>query len=151
MNGFINNNPCKACGGKCCKGMGCHLSPEDIKTQITYETLKELLQTGNYSIDWWENYEVEGKYPVNGYYLRMRNKDAKIVDPSWGGECALLTEHGCPLKFEERPKGGRMLEAKENSKCVQHYSKKECADDWFKYYVILNQLVTDYYEGKIAV
>lgn len=132
---FKNNFPCKECDGSCCKNMGCHLSPDDdLKQPITYESLDALLKTGNYSIDWWESY-YSGRYDdeVNGYFIRVRNKNAPIVDPSWGGECSLLTETGCLLSFEDRQKGGRLLLADCNGRCKQYYSKKDCADDWFKY------------------
>ena len=143
---FSDNKYCVTCKGECCKTMGCHLSPEDINVAITYEALKELLDTGNYSIDWWEEYELSGIGKVNGYFLRVRNVDGPIVDPSWGGKCKLLTEQGCSLSFNERPKGGRMLLSKKGAldRCYQYYTKKQCADDWAKYYDILSRLVVEY-------
>lgn len=139
---FRNNIFCKECGGKCCKRMSCHLSPDDIKCEITYEALKQLLETGDYSIDWWECYEKEDGDEVDGYFIRVRNKNGGIVDPSWGGECSLLTDGGCSLHFEERPKGGRMLLCKttHDGECISHYPKKDCADDWIIYYEILWKL-----------
>ena len=139
MKDFKNNDYCKKCKGTCCKRMGCHLSPEDINGDITYDKLKRLLDTGNYSIDWWEGEE-------SLYYIRMRNKNANIIDPSWGGECVLLTENGCSLNFENRSKGGRMLLARINEfeKCKDYYSKEDCVHDWQQYSNILKKLFDEF-------
>ena len=138
---YENKELCKKCGGECCKTMGCHLSPEDIKEKITFEALEKMIETGIYSIDWWEGYETPDGQEVNGYFLRMRNVHSNIVDPSWGGRCIMLAEDGCELKYEDRPRGGRLLIPNEEGGCVSQYNKKQCADDWFKYYDILSDLV----------
>lgn len=131
---FQVTEKCSRCKGTCCKTMGCHFSPDDFK-EISFESLKAEIEKGFISIDWWEGAEPE-------YFLRMRNKFQPIVDPSWGGECILLTPNGCPLPFEKRPLGARALEPKSTRQgCVQHYSKKQCKDDWKKYNDILVQLV----------
>ena len=126
------------------------LSPDDIRGEINFENLKKLLDTGKYSIDWWEGYESEKYGCINGYFIRMRNENSPIVDPSWGGTCVLLTDKGCPLTFEERPKGGRMLACKETpwDECICYYTKKDCADDWNKYYELLTKLCSHYRQKK---
>lgn len=131
---FKPTDACTKCKGRCCKNMGCHFAPSDFE-EMSYEYLKKKIEeTGYISIDWWENDEPQ-------YYLRMRHKGAPIVDPSWGGECMLLTETGCSLSFEARPLGATSLEPKCDGKCVVHYSKYECKEDWLKYDDILKQLV----------
>ena len=152
----IENNEdremCKKCGGSCCRNMGCHYSPDDFDN-ITYESLKEKIEEGYISIDWWdgnpfdeedEEYEIfENKY-INALYLRIRNEDADIVDPSWGGRCSLLTDEGCSLSFEERPMGAKALYPNYPYGCEQNYTKHQCAKDWFKYEDILIKLKEEF-------
>ena len=129
---FEPTKRCSTCKGKCCKTMACHFSPDDFE-EISFDYLKERIEEGYISIDWWEAEEPE-------YYLRIRNKYSPIVDPSWGGECMLLTDKGCPLPFEKRPLGARALEPTQGGGCVQHYSKRQCKDDWKKYNDIMTKL-----------
>lgn len=149
MKKMENKQLCKECGGNCCKRMGCHYSPDDFK-EITYESLKKEIEKGFISIDWWDGNPFENGSTDDidrAYYLRIRHKDSEIVDPSWGGECILLTDDGCPLSYEERPKGARLLEPSEYN-CISHYNKRQAAKDWYKYNDILYKLVEDfdYYE-----
>lgn len=149
---FENKEICKKCGGECCKSMGCHFSPDDFLKnggKITFEILKEKIEEGNISIDWWEGNPFNEERDIDrAYFLRMRNKNSKIVDPSWCGECILLKSNGCPLQFEERPKGARFLmcgEDKEgNPMCELEYEKDECVIEWYEYNDILEKLV-DYF------
>lgn len=137
-----NENPvlCSECKGKCCKGMGCHFSPRDFDN-ITYESLNALIERGNISIDWWEG-DVFGKDEQKNrtYYLRMRNKGADVVNPSWGGECILLTDQGCILPFEQRPLGGKSLIPCVGD-CKNKYTKEDCCKEWQPYEFILQKLV----------
>lgn len=145
MTEFLKPEVCAACGGRCCKSMGCHLSPGDVP-EVSAPVLRALLTLGHTSIDYWEG-DVE---PDGGldrvYYLRMRNKGCPVCDPSWGGyECSLLGPTGCPLPFEQRPKGARMLAPYYDDKtrmtnCTQHYTKEDCAREWRKYNHILSKL-----------
>ena len=140
-----NKQLCKECGGRCCKRMGCHYSPDDFE-EITYESLKKEIEKGFISIDWWEGNPFEENKDDDiskAYYLRIRNKDGEIVDPSWGGECILLTDDSCPLSYEERPKGARMLEPDEYG-CISYYNKQQAARDWYKYNDILSKLVEEF-------
>ena len=130
---FEPTEACAKCKGNCCKHMGCHFSPSDFE-EVTYDALAAEIEKGYISIDWWEG-------DRNLYFLRMRNKKAPIVDPSWGGECKLLTDKGCPLPFEKRPLGARSLEPSEDGRCISHYGKYDCAKEWLKYDRILQKLV----------
>lgn len=138
---FNATEACSRCKGACCKNMGCHFAPTDFK-EITFDALKVEIEKGFISIDWWESDEPQ-------YFLRMRHKDADIVDPSWGGECILLTDKGCPLSFEERPLGARSLKPRDNDGgcCMGNYGKEECKNDWLEYDDILKQLV-EYFEDR---
>lgn len=142
---FEVNESCSTCGGRCCKNMACHFSPDDFD-KISFDALKTEIDKGCISIDWWE--ERDGSA---SYYLRMRHVDGPIVDPSWGGRCILLTKTGCPLPFEKRPLGARALKPKEpiprgvygisGGICHSYYSKEQCKNDWKKYEDILIKLL----------
>lgn len=136
---FQDTNICAKCGGKCCKHMACHLAPSDFE-EVTFDSLKTEIERGFISIDWWESDKHQ-------YYLRVRHKGAPIVDPSWGGECMLLTENGCRLPFERRPLGARSLEPRDDGKCVVHYSKEMCKNEWLEYDDILTKLA-NYFSNK---
>ena len=140
-----NKELCSACEGICCKNMGCHYSPDDF-SDLSFEGLKKEIDKGYISIDWWDYLEFEGKEYERGYFLRVRNEYAPIVDPSWEGVCILLTEDGCPLSFEERPKGARLLIPSVN-KCKSLYTKEDSCIDWIKYHDILEKL-HNYYLDK---
>jgi Fe-S-cluster containining protein len=135
-----NKTICSSCGGKCCKNMGCHYSPDDVG-EITIESIQSLLNTGNVSIDWWEG-DVLEKERGQVYYLRVRNVNEGILDPSWGGvPCKLLTKSGCSLSWKNRPKGGRGVIPIEGGNCQTEYSKKQCAIDWYPYQNTLDSVV----------
>lgn len=132
---FKPTEQCRKCEGSCCKHMACHFSPSDFK-EITFESLKKEIEKGFISIDWWEDEKPQ-------YYLRMRHKNEPIVCGSWGGECILLTEKGCPLSFEDRPLGARALKPKDcdDGYCHTYYDKKQCKNDWSIHDSILCELV----------
>lgn len=145
-----NKEICRVCRGLCCKSCGCHFSPDDFK-EITFESLKKEIDKGNISIDWWDGSPfVDNDIGVSSdgieraYYLRMRNQDSPIVDPSWGGQCSLLTDTGCPLSYEERPKGARELIPISEGRCYSNYTKKQACKDWYEYDDILRRLVEIY-------
>lgn len=136
-------NICKSCGGMCCKTMGCHFSPKDFDT-ISVEYLKNMINRGYISIDWWDGDVDELDKYERVYFLRMRNKNGNIVDPSWGGQCILWTEEGCPFDWFHRPMGGKALVPNKNRWCETLYSKENCVRDWRKYWDILNELYEMY-------
>ena len=170
-NNKIKNNEskiCKLCKGKCCKKIGCEISPKDLKDypNITKESIIQLLETGYVSIDC-----CDDNYPK--YFLRMRNKNSKIIDISlpekwinfeknnfdislenvpWFNECIALTENGFRFKFENRPLGGRALKAIFNEKrCSSNYTKKDCAKEWSKYQDILDDIVDTIEYGNLKI
>lgn len=167
-----NKTICSKCKGQCCKQMGCHFSPEDFK-EISFEALKAEIDKGHISIDWWEgnpfeeiNYSFiasidEYDFGISeideddedtierAYFLRAKNVGANIIDASWGGTCSLLTEKGCSLSYNDRPKGGReLIPVEGNKECITNYSKQDCAKEWHTYDDILTQLY-DYYAEEI--
>ena len=144
----VNIELCRKCGGECCKSMGCHISPFDLK-EISVKSIISLIdETECISIDWWEGNPITNQSDGSrAYFLRIKNKNANIIDPSFGGLCSILTDNGCPLSFEYRPKGARDLIPKEIS-CHDRYSKHQCAIDWFEYQNVLIE-VLEYYFSKI--
>ncbi len=143
-----NKEICSICEGTCCKRMGCHFSPNDFK-DLSFEGLKNEIDKGYISIDWWEgNPFCDTRDISHAYFLRIKNVGGNIIDPSWGGRCCLLTDTGCPLSYNERPKGGRELIPKKtiDGDCLITYSKIDCAIEWYKYNDILDKLVDHYNE-----
>lgn len=143
----VNTEICKRCGGSCCKSLGCHISPFDLK-EITFESIISLIdESGCISIDWWEgNPIIDEPDGQRVYFLRIKNQGAKVIDPSFGGICSILTDIGCPLSYEYRPKGARDLIPKEGPTCHDRYSKRQCAIDWYSYQDIMKMIYFYYYE-----
>ena len=143
--GYRNSAPCVRCQGRCCRTMGCSLSPEDMIRALqdrpaTRESVEELLQEGNFAIDSFQS----GGHAF--YYLRMQHKCFTFIGVDAMGECSMLTENGCSLAFEDRPKGGRMLEARENGDCVQHYTQEMMIADWSPYQEILDHIWKEWHD-----
>jgi hypothetical protein len=147
MNNNENKSLCSLCNGKCCQQMGCHLSPEDL-SEISVESITELLKTGNYSIDWWEG-DIFNKDRDRSYYIRTRNVNSSVLDPSWGGKpCVLfVSRKGCSLSWENRPKGGKGVIPQDNFECKTVYSKPDSVRDWYQYQNILDEVVEWYYDS----
>lgn len=131
---------CKKCKGACCKRMGCEISPSQIKglskdnsaEKQNTEIILKVLKTGIISVDWWIAQDRE-------YYLRMRNVDANVIDPSFGGQCMCLSETGCMLEDKFRPMTGLDLCCVERdgkfyadeNQC--RYDKEGCKNEWLEY------------------
>lgn len=146
-NDTLNENriACKKCGGQCCKNMGCHISPNDLK-EITVESIIALMdETNCISLDWYEGHPIDRDNHDPCYFLRIKNVNASMIDPSWGARCGLLDDNGCPLLFQYRPKGGRALQPN-NGECTEGYTKIQCAIDWLPYQKVLSS-VYDHYEA----
>ncbi|NMA66249.1 MAG: hypothetical protein GX957_08430 [Clostridiaceae bacterium] len=141
-----NTELCKACGGKCCKTMGGHYSPDDF-VDLSLSSLIYEIEKGYISIDWWVG-DVMGDDRENTYYLRTRNLGAGVIDPSWGGVCCLLTENGCSLSWEERPYGCRALVPLPNNECRTDYTKEDSCKEWYPYQDTFKKLIRRIRESK---
>lgn len=139
----LDHDTCNKCGGICCKHMGCHFAPTDLK-ELSYEAvLSFMLKSKCVSIDWWEPTEEFGNQRV--YFLRARNKRSDMIDPAWHGECVLFDEDkGCLIEDAYRPKGGLML-IPSDEQCDLKYTKLDCAKDWLEHQDILKEIVEKYY------
>lgn len=143
--GFLTDNICAQCRGRCCKTMGCSLDPEDMiralkGCAVTRENLEQLLQNGQFAID---SFQI-GQRAF--YYLRMKHKCFTFIGVDAMGECISLTDEGCGLLFEDRPKGGRMLEGKEAGGCVQHYTQEMMIADWEPWQDMLKEIWNKWYD-----
>lgn len=159
MDGYKPGTECSECKGKCCKDKGCSLSPEDMLRalgiqdivgsegqkgidSISREALVNLLkdpERGLYTID----YISMPEGPC--YYLRMRHKCYTFIGVDAMGECVALTEKGCLLSEEHRPKGGRYLESHVGGQCTQHYTRDMMSRDWEPYQELLRSIWNEYY------
>lgn len=143
--GFLTGSICAQCQGRCCKTMGCSLAPEDMFRALkdrtpTRENVEDLLQNGKFAID---SFRIAGHAL---YYLRMKHKCFTFIGVDAMGECISLTDAGCSLAFEDRPKGGRMLEGREDGGCEQHYTQEMMIADWEPWQEILKAIWDDWYD-----
>lgn len=138
---------CAACTGRCCEHMGCHISPNELKEISVNAIIRFIEESGCVSIDWWEGDVIPNGDLDKVYYLRMRNRGFRVVDPSHGGRCIALDEEGCLLGFMYRPAGGRGLLPRVDRNCEVLYSKKQCVEEWREYQDILIEVVK-YFSDK---
>lgn len=145
----VKNNEstiCAECKGACCKHMGGFLHPDDIKV-FDENTIREMLDSGRYAIDW-----VEGPSELcdeNVYFIRFRHVNGGDVEPSFGGRCVMLTDEGCSLPFEERAYGCRSLIPNMTLRCGDGaYTKDLVVKDWDvpEYQQILKKFVDERYD-----
>lgn len=130
-----NNETCSKCAGACCKNMGCHISPNDLK-EVTKDSIMKLLSSDVVSIDRWEDDD-----PI--YYLRIRNSNSKIIDYSWGGRCSILADNGCLLEYKYRPRGARELVPHTSHLCNGRYNKWDCVQEWKQFQKILKKVLKE--------
>ena len=156
MDGFQPGEECIICQGKCCREHGCVLAPCDLfralrgagipcrmgdeEGQITRETLLAFLQRE-------ENLFAIDRMHGGLYFLRMRHKCYNFIGVDAMGECVALTEKGCSLAYEERPKGGRYLKSSPDFHCAQQYTAEMMAEDWAPFQELL-QSIWEEYEPK---
>ena len=74
----------------------------------------------------------------------MRHKCFTFIGVDAMGECEALTDTGCRLSYEDRPKGGRMLIASEDHRCTQEYTREMMVEDWMPYQEQLKQIWKKY-------
>ncbi len=147
-----NISLCGICKGGCCRRAPGVVFPEDIKEEITKESLKRYLDKG-YAFDWWYDKLFDDQENTTNYYLRpqtITTKD-KLFYPSWGGRCILHTDEGCSLNFEDRPTQCKALipskkDDQYNCKSLseEKYGKKASALAWLKYNNIIKELHDEY-------
>ncbi len=159
MEGYEPGKECAVCMGRCCKEKGCCLSPQDMLKELKrrnqtqepeklgreelYEQILSMLKDekeGLYAVDYFSS----GSGPV--FYLRMRHKCYTFIGIDAIGECVALSENGCSLSADRRPKGGRFLESNEKMQCIQHYTREMMQQEWLEYQDILSSIFNEYEE-----
>ncbi len=71
-------------------------------------------------------------------YLRaseVHDRD-RVIAPSWGGRCVLLTDEGCLLPLDERPTGCRLLDP-DTCHASEVNDKERAALQWVPYQDLL--------------
>lgn len=146
---LVNKEICTHCGGRCCLNAPCHFSPSDFE-DLSYSGLKRVIKEKGYisivKIDMFDyDYYKEFSDQFYHYVLRIKRHGDPVAFKMEKNNknpfvCMLLTKKGCKLKFEERPKGARMLVPRESRKCLQLYNLEECMRDWKDYTKTLRAL-----------
>ena len=145
-----DDSVCTECGGNCCKAAPCHWSPEDIE-DLSYEGLKRFLSEKKYisivripaeSCDSaFRTFKHDGFFY---YFLRTRTRRTGIAAVATRikqkDKCMLLTDKGCKIAFDERPKGARFLIPQSGKNCRQLYDLYDCFYDWKDYQNVLRKL-----------
>ena len=145
---YDNAKLCSECGGECCLSLPGILFPTDLE-EVTHVSIKKLLNTGRYTIDWWEGDPRSNKHPrmYRCLFVRpsLKGKEGKTSDPAWSGDCTFWTKTGCTLESEKRPTGCRLLEPQPNGECQYRGktkdSKREGALAWLEYQDLLESFI----------
>lgn len=146
--GYESTELCAACGGACCKANGCSLAPEDMLRELEIWRAgmepgreEDTENPGTVDMGKLEAWLLESDCAVDSftgqeglcYYIRMRHKCFTFIGVDAMGECVALTDRGCSLPYERRPKGGRCLEGRQDRHCRQHYTQVQMEADWRPY------------------
>lgn len=131
---------CARCEGECCKRSPGIVHPGDLGPRSSLvEVLVAYVRTGRWAFDYWEGdprpKSRQSKPPLTEcYYLRPATIKApgKVIDASWGGQCCLLTDAGCSLAFENRPRQCRELVPNPEcpGRCDEPFSKQDIVASW---------------------
>lgn len=134
---------------KQCRACGCNFSPNDFR-EVTFDVLKTEILKGYISIAFDNREEGYETYRSGLYYLRVRNKGARIIDtglvPMDHKGCILLSKNKCTFSELNKPTGGQTFNPRVTSifgdiSYDREYTTVTCADDWEPYQVILEDLV----------
>lgn len=162
-NGYESAEVCRVCGGACCKANGCSLAPEDMlrelaewkakqedggETRKDRDAVLEKQQSGLPQRTWLERWLQASQCAIDSftgqsgpcYYIRMRHKCFTFIGVDAMGECIALTDRGCSLSYERRPRGGRYLEGRQDRRCLQHYTREQMETDWSPYQQLLSEI-----------
>lgn len=145
--GSFNYELCADCGGKCCKVLAGGAFPEDFKLPLL-DSLVGALCSGDWAVDWWEGDPRKGKNELAiCYFIRPAHTNAvgEVKDPSWGGVCVFLTDIGCKLPEQDRPKSCRHLKpiAEADGSCTsgKGTNKESTALAWLPYQAEIEQAI----------
>lgn len=111
---YVDKATCAECGGECCKSMPGIYSPEDFGAPdrvVMKRRIEAAFLANTACVDWWEG-KLGGAYSPKHVRPQIARAYGRLRDPSWGGECSLLTPTGCSLAHDDRPYGCRALKPK---------------------------------------
>jgi len=141
---FLNAQLCNNCGACCKRQPGCNF-PSDFESE---DEIVEALKSGRYAIDYWEGDPGDGDERT-AYFVRpaVKGKEGILVDPAWGGKCTFLTNKGCELAPEQRPKQCLDLEPKKDLECKIHNgsTKQNASIAWRIHHDLLESLIDEVY------
>lgn len=119
----------------------------DLKSQ--YNVLETFLKEKKVAIDREKLMNLDGIL-----YLRPRAVNRGVIDTVhltpdlMGLTCSMWDpETGCKYKYEQRPKGGRLLIPCEETVCIQMYSEYNAMQDWARYQDVMYE-VYQYFFNK---
>lgn len=142
---YENPKICAKCGGKCCASYAGVCLPSDFGEPLDRNRLRDALESGKYSIDWWEG-DFEGMEETP-YFVRPAtvHGQGRLLDPTFGGPCVFWKQGaGCSLAADARPAGCRLLEPRKGDKCHVHGADKESAiRAWRPHNALLESIITE--------
>ena len=127
---------CAVCEKPCCKEMPGACIPADFGTP-NLPKLFDALESGKYTIDWWEGNPKPMAEQDDESRLREARERGYFIRPATkeeSGECVFLTEKGCELPLKKRPAQCRaMVPAGGECEPPKGFSKQEIAQAWWPY------------------
>jgi hypothetical protein len=141
---------CAECKGECCKRMPGCIDPQDLgnlQSQIMAQ-VKRLIGTGKYYFNYWEG-DYPGAEGKTAYYLMpaVQGEEDLVVKGTWGGPCTFLTDTGCTLQYNDRPKECRSLNPTEDE-CRCDWNKDDAIKAWLPYLDKVKMVITELKEIK---
>jgi hypothetical protein len=132
---------CALCTQRCCDHLPGIFRPEDFspEREVVEAKVRAGVESGDYQVDWYEA-------SPNILYVRPTALDSNANEPhsgSWGGKCALLSESGCTLSWQERPYGCKTVVVNElkPGHCSDGAEEKRTgAERWKPYQNFLEEL-----------
>lgn len=147
-----NARLCGSCGGKCCQRLPGSVLPSDLAEDAVgiARRVQDLLATGRYAIDAYENWDKAGPRdmePKKQYFLRpaVQGYEGQVLDLSWGGACTFHSSTGCELDEATRPGECKMLIPANDKRCgfgdTGWTGRPSVAAAWAPYHDMLEDLL----------
>jgi len=135
---YENQELCALCGGACCRRCPGATHPSDWPERNFRAALVTALVRGFYALDYGMYEGPEESKQV--FYVRPSIRgSAKVVEASWGGQCAFLADNGCVLDLDKRPAECRHMEPRMAGfgygplHCWGHGSRRQTLEIWRPY------------------
>lgn len=145
-----NSSACTPCGGKCCKGIPGVFHPDDLFSNMSDLEIKNkmisMLETGDFVITDDEIPDNKSKYTVRVQAIAPRggNRHSGWFAMGNWGTCSKLTDVGCSLSSEDRPRECRALIPSPlgQSKCKPEasFDRQDLLTEWVIYEDIVQEI-----------